>query len=392
MKINYSSNFRIVRTISHEKNFEVYRNVKNGSYLHRIFIILRFLYQLLKYTYWDKIRVKPSDLIFHVMGANQERLHNFVMASPNTEFLSLFKQNALIDRNNYFIKKYFKPKQTLFLSILLIFALFNRKPGKRILIFYLEVHKIINRLVKNKYSGCKYFVSYNDQNMITASLALSFMEIGCRTIVFQHGLIFRSLAYFPCNSDEFWAWGDVVKEHFTAMQKSSVVKVTGRFASDNVANDLDINSLPKKRKLLIALGWRWSEILKEMKALNKLMQINSEHFDKVYIKLHPSVKFKKIFRLYLLIYYKHVLEERRHIEGLVLEYSSLYTKNSTLLLDFLLAGKNVFLSAESNLPKEIIDHCLPLNSISNKSSTCSDRIKNERSTFLRKYFNVNIQF
>ena len=90
MKINYSSNFRIVRTISHEKNFEVYRNVKNGSYLHRIFIILRFLYQLLKYTYWDNIRVKPSDLIFHVMGANQEWLHNFVMASPMFEFLSLF--------------------------------------------------------------------------------------------------------------------------------------------------------------------------------------------------------------------------------------------------------------------------------------------------------------
>ena len=381
----------IIRVIAHEKNYEAYQYVKTANFWQRIFLLSKLLYQILRSVYLIKPKIGSSELLFYVVGANQRRLHSLLASAPNEALNELRSQYSNISVDNEFTLKYFNIWQFLHLFILLIFTMFSLRPGKRLLLLYFTLFLYIRRLIQNNYSHLKCFVCYNDQPVISASVVFCLKEIGCRTIVFQHGIVFRKLAYFPCNTSEFWAWGPIVKDHFSSSDRSTILKVTGRFSSDKSFTHPQRDFLEQQPKvLLIALGWRWSEMIRELQSLKYSRQLKEQPPDLIYMKLHPSVKLKVLFRMYLKIFFSEIIEERGYIEETILKFTHLYTVNSTLILDFLLAGNSVLLSGKNTLPNDIVACCTLLENFNNIDKEITHERKAKRSKVLLQYFNVNI--
>jgi hypothetical protein len=382
---------KVICVIAHEKNYETYQYVKTANFLRKIFLLSKLLYQILRSVYLIKPKFESTELLFHVSGANQRRLHKLVASAPNEAFNELRSQYSNATFDNEFTLKYFNIWQFLHLSSLLLITMFSRRPGKRLLLLYLAMFSYVRSLIHNNYSNLKCFVSYNDQPVISACLVLCLKETGCRTIVFQHGLVYRKFSTFPCNSHEFWAWGQIVKNHFSSSDGSTTFKVTGRFSSDKYFAHFQREfSEQQPNVLLIALGWRWSEMIRELQSLKYSWKFKEQSPDLIYMKLHPSVKFKMLFRIYLKLFFSEIIEERRYIEEIIQNFTHLYTVNSTLILDFLLAQNSVLLSDKNALPKEIVDCCTSLANFHHEDIGFTQKTKSERSKLLLQYFNINL--
>ena len=129
--------------------------------------------------------------------------------------------------------------------------------------------------------------------------------------------------------------------------------------------------------------------MRELQVLHDVWQSNQCVPAHVFLKFHPSVRFQFLFRMYLKIFYRRISEERRCIEKVLNEYTQLYTVNSTVVLDFLIAGKTVLLSDRSVLPNEIVECCTLLSCVGNHCDSSEQKSSSGLPRLAAIYFNIS---
>ena len=130
-------------------------------------------------------------------------------------------------------------------------------------------------------------------------------------------------------------------------------------------------------------------MMRELRSLANYWKQHDQSPDRIFMKLHPSVKFKMFFRIYLKLFFSKIKEEKRYIEDTLEDYTQLYTVNSTLLLDFLLAGKKVLLSDRNILPDEIVDCCISLENPDTGDSSSKQKKNAAILELLGQNFNIS---
>lgn len=202
--------------------------------------------------------------------------------------------------------------------------------------------------VDGSLSSARNFICYNDQPFDVAAIISALHQRGnCRTITIQHGLILSEKFYFPTNTQEFWAWGELSRLHFRSRLPDGKFVIKGRYP-DDAESKSNTFILPKSAdaswKILIAPSHQHNEVKSLVQLIKNNLPKSEASNTHIGIKLHPATKGVPLIRLWLYIFAQGFSIERVNMEKLSLQYNALLTKNSTSAVDFLLRGKPVVFS------------------------------------------------
>jgi len=335
-----SDKLSILKAMAGEGNFYSYKLLKKRKIM---FLFLKYLITSFSY-FWGKQNISDKTVVAYAKGINQLRHHRFTrkMREERVGDVDLYTDKPVYGANRLpriSIRYLFKH-----IFILIVF-LFSRKK-KYLNLYYLSFYEAINDVVIRGLQGVRVFICYNDQPYDVAAIVHNLNKKGfCKTVVVQHGLIVSQEFYFPTIAQEFWAWGELSREHFASRLSDGKLIVVGRYAEDkNVMRcfydkgDNDNGPL----KILVAVSYDYYQFYHVMVYIfTYIIKIN--HREVICsVKLHPATKLKFLYRLFLLIYKKRLNEEVGLIEDVVNDYDVLISVCSSSLIDFILRGKPVF--------------------------------------------------
>lgn len=351
---------RILRSIGHERDWYYLNELKSNEFTTSIKVCLKLLFKCAVITGNTVFQLPNRQICVKLDSHSHERLFSLQRGAIQKQVLEVRGQNVRLQGFEKLPKKILTLWEFCILTYAIVAILIYKNKRRRVLEFYWIFYKIINQKIRMSSGIPKVLITYNDQDFITAAILNALQELGTYCIVIQHGLILNPSAYFPCNSDEFWAWGSSSKTQFSAVKSGCRYRLVGR-----LQKDYDLYHAPKlfrdcDRRLLIAVGSRWRDIklaLEEFKfyKIQKHLDLNT-----VNIKFHPGTKFLFFIKLYFKIFYPEIKFENRWIENIVSEYDILYTRNSTAILDFLLAGNFVLLQEERQVLGDLLEYCIIL--------------------------------
>lgn len=335
----------LLRTLAGEGDFNLYRMLESGK---TGFVFLKCLRTALTYA-WRAGRPSAGETVVFVKGDNQLRLYEHQKKSLKAEFGKLEVYTS--PRLSANIDQLHLPRFEIQKTILQIFyLLLTLVTGRRryLNLFLLSFFSAIKMAVDGSLSSARNFICYNDQPFDVAAIISALHQRGnCRTITIQHGLILSEKFYFPTNTQEFWAWGELSRLHFRSRLPDGKFVIKGRYPDDPESKS-NTFILPKSAdaswKILIAPSHQHNEVKSLVQLIKNNLPKSEASNTHIGIKLHPATKGAPLIRLWLYIFAREITIEHENMEKLCLQYEALFTKNSTSAVDFLLRGKPVAFS------------------------------------------------
>jgi hypothetical protein len=331
-------NVASLRAVSAEGNYSYYKYLRNGR---RLFLVAKLLFTSLQFFKNRGSQLKAKNIVY-IKGINQLRYHQYVRHL-------LEKELGTIDIIGGSLKKLSNSHNQLpgfsfselFTQTTYIFFLLVTGNKRYLSLYFLNFSLAIERVMSLGLKNIETFICYNDQPYDLAAIVSS-LNSKCRTITIQHGLILSPHFYFPTNTHEFWAWGELSRVHFRSRNNSGQLVIKGRYPCDlEKKKDLWEYYTPEKpTNILIAPSFYHNEIKELVKGVYNL--VGQGNNIKIALKLHPSTKFKFKLRVWTFLFAPNVILDNKNIEELSDEYAVLITKFSTSAIDFFLKGKPVF--------------------------------------------------
>lgn len=344
----------ILRFLAGEGGYAIYRR---SALFDRFLILLQFLNVILSSAIFGSVSGCLPTQLAYVKGANQLRLykrarsllnrhgyHPVLRVQPDLRWRGGVSRDARWPR--LFCKDVIK-----LLCPITAYLFLGKK--RYLNLFFLNYFRRIHaRLVDAGGANVETLVTFNDQQFEAAAVILSIKKLsGAKTITLQHGIIVSPRFYFPSLSDEFWAWGEAVREHFCAYNTSAKLVIVGRFLDDYKTYRRSPCAIanPPSLQMLVVPSHKHREILCLTKTAAKIRN-SMGGFAQIAIKLHPNTKFKFAVRSIALLSALHCEYDSADISDLAGSYDVILTKNSTSAVDFVLRGKIVFVSCTGLLP------------------------------------------
>lgn len=332
---------QLLRVLAGEGSFHIYRLLNN----RRFFLFVKCLLTTLGCFKGKGSETDARSIVF-VKGPNQFRYFQHARPQLAAELSDpqLYASTVLPTKTEALLLPRITGgafvKQFSWLLLMLL-------TGKRryLNLYLLAFASAMEKAVDEGFKLVETFVCFNDQPFdVAAILHALHKRQHCRTIVVQHGLILSHKFYFPAVAKEFWAWGELSRQHFRAWLKDAQFVVKGRYRNDVTNKSDDFIWPPEDRpvRILIAPSYFHEEVKAILKELDQTLSTKFKEEIHVAIKLHPATKFPWQLRRW---YQRHVAwlkEEHEPMELLATKYDVLVTKNSTSAIDFLLRGKPVF--------------------------------------------------
>lgn len=380
-----------VRSMASEGQYHLYRQLFQGR---RLFISLKLASTAFRYWYGKGHSVDSRHIAF-IKGSNQERHHKYTEAMRSVRIgpLESFSNDPSSGNSKRFPRIRTREFIVL-LSLALLILLFARR--RTLSMFLLIFYKSAQRIISNDLEDVEVFLCYNDQPFDVAAFVYGLAHHNdCRTIAIQHGLILSPKFYFPTNSREFWAWGELSREHFTSRHCRGRIEITGRYDDDIHHYRPSYVPLQERQmiKALIAFSFKAEEIIYGIKTLDRIRTSDSsDFFSKLefFLKFHPSTKNMK----------KILFSIRSHLSWIKVVYDDmeilserndiLVTLNSSSAIDFLLRGKRVFfvdIRNDNVFPSH--HHGFPLSKINDPEVYNCDEYNKIRRRFLSYALNIN---
>jgi hypothetical protein len=331
-----------LRLLAGEGDFHCYRLLKQGR---RAFLFSKYLLTTIAYYKGNGESAMARTIAF-VKGGNQLRYHQHVAEQLKNEFgvIQLFISSHLSSSTAGLMLPRIPILDMLLQVYFLMLMLMTGK--KRYLNLYLLAFEVA--IVKSVDIGFKYveaFVCYNDQPYDVAAIINALhVKKTCRTIVIQHGLILSEKFYFPSNAREFWAWGELSRQHYCAKEALSKILIKGRYSEDS-SKKKEYFVLPGRSesiRILVAPSYFHDEVKEILVGLRNVLKSEFSVEVLIAIKYHPATKFIKLLKLWNSRRAPWLTEEIAPMEALAEKYDFLVTKSSTSAVDFLLRGKPVF--------------------------------------------------
>ncbi len=332
------SNSTVIRCLGGEGNFSIFKR-KNllSRFIWALKAVVKLTYMLTGYS----VKINTKDLIY-LCGVNQDRL----LQSLDLKSYGISDEHDVIKQPRSIYKKNKWPFVSIdlhcywmlvFLCLVYVVTGNNRYIAAFLIRYYKGVSYFLNATV----SDIERLICLNDQPFEAAALTLWAREQGKNTIVLQHGVILSYNYYYPSNSKEFWAWGENGRLHFKTRVKGGKYVVKGRF----LKKEYDIPGyfiLPDRETMngVVCPSFSASEIVGLIKLVGSIEKGKGKRLFS--LKLHPSTKFKFVFRLIGFFYGLNWINYKTPILEVAKKYDFLVTKNSSTAVDFLLLGKPVF--------------------------------------------------
>ena len=314
----------------HNNKFFIGR-IKNSIY---IYLKTIFLYKKGLYIY-KNIKSDDKRLIFISCTADLNIYNEFSLFKPEVILsnIDLSKNNNLKYLTNIKLSNYFYFIKLLFLNIVI--------KKKLVEIFYFLHCSLKNNSPKTFYTIERIMV-VNDQAFLSNLIMETFKSK--ITEVIQHGVINEPKFYFPSRANIFYYWQNSVNKYMHLSPNTSYIKIT---------KESLVNAYCERRrtgKALIAIDYISSNIKLVLKALYKYKR------EYIYIKPHPTSKIKYLYKIFSRIlglnYYDKPLNYRN-----INDFDELFTRISTVALDFIFLGKDLTVIEKEGLPY-YIDICI----------------------------------
>lgn len=331
---------KLLRVLAGEGSFHIYRLLRD----RRVFLFTKCLL-----TTFACFRGRGSETgarsIAFVKGANQLRYFWQAHLQLEAELgaLQLYASAPLPTASDALLLPRMSlsafAQQVVCLLMLLL-------TGKRryLNLYLLAFASAMRKAVDTGLRNIESFVCFNDQPYDVAAIVHALHgRKGCRTIVVQHGLILSQNFYFPTVAKEFWAWGELSKQHYRAWDKDAQLVVKGRYREDahNKARDFVWPPADRPVRILVAPSFFHDEVKHILTELDRTLSTELKATARVAIKFHPATKLLWRLRRWCQQHAPWLKEEHEPMEHLATQYDILVTKNSTSAVDFLLRGKPI---------------------------------------------------
>lgn len=331
-----------MRTLAGEGDFHCYRLLDSGR---RLFLFTKYTLVSVSYFLGKGGRATHKTIVF-VKGGNQLRHQKRVARQLQGEFgdVQLFTASPLHNE----IEQHTIPRFS-FLEFMqqLTFLLLMLLTGKRryVNLYLIAFESAIARVVARGLKDIKNFICFNDQPYDVAAILYALHSRGkCRTVVIQHGLVLNEKFYFPSLAKEFWAWGELSRQHYRSRDPAAKILIKGRYSEDekNKQEQFRVPTGDVPLRVLVAPSFLHDEAKRILLSLSSV--ISDEIAKKIIlaIKFHPATKLPVSLRYWCKRHLPLLVEEFETMEVLAEKYDVLVTKNSTSSIDFLLRGKPVF--------------------------------------------------
>ena len=369
------SKLGVLRIIGRERNWYYLKNIECGSLIDLFIVTLKLFFKCVKVTRIGKINAKVSRAMIKLTGLSHRRLYDLQLQNMPQDYIEVQNEKIIFEELDKFPERIISIFDLLILSSMLLKVFIFPRKRRNFLLFYWTFYTIIDKNLKYINNFPDYLFTYNDQDLVTSSIVTSLRQNGTYCVVMQHGLILDSEGYFPCNSNEFWAWGTCSFDAFQSKNRNCAFFVTGRLQADVKR----FSSTQKKlfrpqQKILIAVGSRWKDIYLAIKKIRSSSLEQILDIKKFSIKYHPGTKCKIIIKILIKFYFSRINEEKGLIEQAVDKYDILYTRNSTVLLDFLLCGKPVLLLEKRVKLGALQSHCSTLDELILKKNDIDNKL------------------
>ena len=381
-----------LRVLAGEGDFHCYRLLAMGR---RVFLFSKYLLTTVAYCLGQGGGATERTVAF-VKGKNQLRYHRHVTTQLNSEFgpVQLFVSSGLSLSPEFRMLPRI-PVSAVFHQFCLLTLLLLTGRRRYLNLYLLAFAGAVGKVVEKGLGGVKVFVCYNDQPYDVASILFALNNRkNCRTVVIQHGLVLNEKFYFPSVAEEFWAWGELSREHYRAWSSSARLLVKGRYA-DDARKKREEFILPvdgEPLRILIAPSHYHEEVKQILTSLNKVLVDMPSRNVFFAIKFHPSTRFIGLLKLWCVRHTPWLGEESDPMEALSDKCDVLVTKYSTSAVDFLLRGKPVFFlepRTDQGFPSEAYGFELgQLGSLLCSSLSDLDRKNTARKKFLEIALNV----
>lgn len=386
-----SPSLALLKTLAGEGKYHLYRLLTNGK---RIFLFLKCAKVVTFHTFRSGKPNYASRVTF-IKGANQLRLCRRQYNELKEEFGSLHV--CAMSSLKYFPNQSYLPKFSLKdASIQYYYLLYMLILGKKryLNLFLLSFYNSINKSLNYGLPCIQEALFFNDQPFEMAAIAYSLnSRDDVRTVTKQHGLILSENFYFPTNSKEFHAWGNLSRRHFSSRVSTGKLIIRGRSKTDGLRKRADF-VLPeggmRNLRILGATSFLMSDIASLIRALREEFPAHSAQ-PVIGIKLHPATKAAWLVRRRIRRALPNAAIEMSDMEDLASEYDILVTKNSSSAIDFMLLGKPViFLSPPAKAKFPSVQYGFDLEDIRNFINNRKIEIgKNKkRLQFLKESLNV----
>lgn len=332
---------RLIRVLAGEGDFHLYRLLRERL----LFLFIKCLLNSLAWFRGNGSETAARSVAF-VKGANQSRYFRYARAQLTAELgsLQLYESAPPPANAEAILLPRFQARdvarQTGFLLMMLM-------TGKRryLNLYLMQFAAAVRHAVDKGLPSVESFVCFNDQPYDVAAVVFALNQRKtCRTIVIQHGLVLSPNFYFPAVASEFWAWGELSKQHYRAWDKGAQLVVKGRYQSDAAAKADTFVWPPQDRpvRILIAPSFFHDEVKTILTEIDKILSPEVKKTVRIAIKFHPATKLIWRLRWWCHRHVPWLSEEHEPMEQLATKYDALVTKNSTSSVDFLLRGKPIF--------------------------------------------------
>ena len=377
-----------------EGSFAVYRRSSLGQ---RLFISLKFAANSSSFFLFGSNEKISAEDIFFIKGRNQLRLHRRanIRFDEEDRSTSVFLQPDFAMRRVGHVRRWLRIEGRYLWAQIWFICGFLLTGKKRYLNLYFLNYQASMEAGIQKYCGnIRNFVCYNDQSYEAAAIILALRRLtSAKTVVVQHGLILSPEFYFPTNADEFWAWGELSKKHFSCRKQATTLLVKGRFPEDQaVKNEEKAASIAAARpRILIAPSHKHREILDLVRStLSHSTRLDEDV--ELTIKFHPATKFRFLLALYCRsrqISIESMSSDMCEISG---KFDAIVTRNSTSAIDFMLRGKPVFIDLfdpKTDFPsREYADPISDLSALIERRKLADEHQRVHRLNFLKSAINV----
>lgn len=332
----------LLRVLAGEGSFHIYRLLRE----RRLFLFAKCLLTTLAYLRGKGAKTSARSIVF-VKGSNQLRYfrHAQLQLADELGDLQLYTSTPFTKQTDAFLLPRISGRAFANQATLLFLMLLT---GKRryLNLYLLAFASAMRTAVDVGFRNIESFVCFNDQPFdVAAILHALHRHQGRRTIVVQHGLILTQSFYFPTIAKEFWAWGELSRQHYRARAKNAQFIIKGRYRDDAVkmAKDFISPSSDRPLRILIAPSYFHDDVRALVSQVSELTKREDRRFT-ASIKFHPATKLKFLLIRWCKTHGSWLNEESAPMEELSERFDVLITKDSTSAVDFLLRGKPVVFS------------------------------------------------
>jgi hypothetical protein len=343
---DYTNTKETLTRLAGEGSFAVYKRSTLGQ---RLFISMKFAANSSSFFLFGSNKKISAENIFFIKGRNQLRLHRRanIRFEEENRGASFLQPDFAMWRVNHELRRWLRIERRHLWAQLCFVCGYLLTGKKRYLNLYFLNYQASMEAGIRKYCGpIRNFVCYNDQSYEAAAIILGLRRLtSAKTVVVQHGLILSPEFYFPVNADEFWAWGELSRKHFSCRKQTTKLLVKGRFPEDQAVKNEDRGAsaaAQRPPRILIAPSYKHREILGLVKSTLSHSKKFNDSFE-LAIKFHPATKFRVLLALYCRSRQIHIESMNSDMCEIAGRFDAIVTRNSTSAIDFMLRGKRIFI-------------------------------------------------